>query len=398
MDDFDIADPELYRSGDPVGTWARLRATSPVFWNRHPPGAGFWAVMTHAAALQVYRDTESFTSERGMRIDSDPAAVAAAAGRLLIVTDPPLHPRIRQVMKAAFVPRIVATLESTMRKVVEPLLERALGGPPINFVSAIAAALPAAIICDIMDVPPADRDMMVGLTSRAFGASVSESGCPVAETDQAEAHSEIFLYYSDLVDQRRRKPGADVISALVEGRVEGRRLSNEEVLLNCDGLVTGANETTRHASAAGLLALIDNPAEWQRLRAREVSLESAAEEILRFTTPALHVMRVAKRDVTIGGQEVCAADAVTVWNGSANRDEAVFRDPDRFDLGREPNRHLTFGIGQHFCLGAMLARVELRFLLGLLAERVTTVELAGEVRRTRSNFMWGIDELPVALR
>lgn len=398
MSAVDLADPELYRSGDPVETWARLRATTPVFWNDHQPGSGFWAVMSHAAALQVYRDTESFTSERGMRIDSDPMAVAAAAGRLLIVTDPPRHPKLRQLMNAAFVPRIVATLENTMRSVVEPLLDSALGGGVIDFVSQIAAVLPAAMICDIMDVPRSDRETMVELTSRAFGADVRGSGCPMAESDQVEAHSEIFLYYSDLVAYRRRKPGSDVVSSLIEGRVDGRPLTDDEILLNCDGLLTGANETTRHASAAGLLAFIENPGEWQRLRTGQVGFESAAEELLRFTAPALHVMRVAKKDVTIGGQAVRAGEAVAVWNGSANRDEAVFADPNRFDLGRSPNRHLTFGIGQHFCLGATLARTELRFLLRLLAERVTSMELAGEVRRTRSNFMWGIDELPVVLR
>ena len=199
------------------------------------------------------------------------------------------------------------------------------------------------------------------------------------------------------MEERRRNPGDDVVSALIQGDLSGRPLTNEEVLLNCDGLVTGANETTRHASAAGLIALIENPGEWHRLKTGQVSIESAVDEVLRYTSPALHVMRVATQDVEVGGQQVSAGEAVVLWNSSANRDESVFPAPDRFDLGRTPNRHLTFGMGPHFCLGAPLARVELKVLLQVLAERVSHMEITGPVKRMRSNFMWGIDHLPVAL-
>ncbi|PKT74619.1 cytochrome P450 [Streptomyces populi] len=395
----DVADPELYESGDPVALWAHLRATSPVHWNNHPPGPGFWAVMSYRPALEVYRNTDAFTSELGMRIDSDPAAVEAAAGKMLIVTDPPTHPRLRQLMNSAFLPRVVSTLEASMRRVIEPLVDEALRNDVVDFVSEIAAVLPAAIICDIMDVPQSERAMMIDLTSKAFGASVGgEAKCPMGTMEKTEAHAEIFLYYTELVEQRRRAPGSDVVSALIQGDLGGRRLTDEEVLLNCDGLLTGANETTRHASAAGLLALIQNPGEWHRLRGGEVSIESAVDEVLRYTSPALHVLRVAKKDVEVGGRLVRAGEAVAIWNSSVNRDETVFPDPDRFDLGRDQNRHLTFGIGPHFCLGAPLARVELKVLLQVLAEKVTHLELAGPVERLRSNFMWGIERLPVVLR
>ncbi|BFO18443.1 cytochrome P450 [Streptomyces sp. KM77-8] len=395
----DVADPALYESGDPVALWAHLRATSPVHWNNHPPGPGFWAVMAYQPALQVYRNTDAFTSELGMRVDSDPAAVEAAAGKMLIVTDPPTHPRLRQLMNSAFLPRVVATLEASMRRVIEPLVEEALRRDVVDFVSEIAAVLPAAIICDIMEIPQSERAMMIDLTSKAFGASVGgEAKCPMSTMEKTEAHAEIFLYYTELVEERRRNPGADVVSALIQGDLDGRRLTDEEVLLNCDGLLTGANETTRHASAAGLLALMENPGEWERLRSGAVDIESAVDEVLRYTSPALHVTRVAKKDVQVGDQLVRAGETVALWNSSVNRDETVFPDPDRFDLGRAPNRHLTFGIGPHFCLGAPLARVELKVLLEVLAEKVTHMELVGPVERLRSNFMWGIERLPVALR
>ncbi|MER6288595.1 cytochrome P450 [Streptomyces sviceus] len=394
----DVADPGLYESGDPIAVWAHLRATTPVVWTEHAPGPGFWSVMSYEPALQVYRNTTSFTSELGMRVDSDPAAVKAAAGKMLIVSDPPVHPRLRKLMNSAFVPRVVATLEESMRRVIEPLVEQALEKDSVDFVDEIAAVLPAAIICDIMNVPQAERSTMIELTSQAFGASVgTSSGCPMDQLRKTEAHAEIFLYYTDLVEERRRNPGDDVVSALIRGDMGGRKLTNEEVLLNCDGLVTGANETTRHGSSAGLIALIENPEEWQRLKTGEVDIESAVDEVLRYTSPALHVMRVATQDVEVGGQHVRAGEAVVLWNASANRDESVFPDPDRFDLGRTPNRHLTFGIGPHFCLGAPLARVELKVLLQVLAERVGHMAITGPVERMRSNFMWGIDRLPVAL-
>lgn len=394
----DIADPALYESGDPVAVWAHLRATTPVFWNEHPPGPGFWAVMAYEPALEVYRNTDAFTSELGMRIDSDPAAIRAAAGKMLIVTDPPAHQQLRQVMNSAFLPRVVATLTESMRSVIEPLVTAALCKETIDFVSEVASVLPAAIICNIMDVPQADRSKMVELTSKAFGASVgTETRCPAGQLERTEAHAEIFAYFNELLERRRHNFGDDVISALIGGEMGGRRLTDTEILMNCDGLLTGANETTRHASAAGLMALIENPDEWSRLRGGEVGIDSAVEEVLRYTSPALHVMRVATSDVEVGEQLVRAGDAVAVWNSSANRDEAVFVNPDDFDLGRSPNRHLTFGIGPHFCLGATLARVELKVLLEVLAERVTHIELAGAVRRMRSNFMWGIEHLPVSL-
>jgi cytochrome P450 len=394
----DIADPGLYESGDPVAVWARLRAVTPVFWNEHPPGPGFWAVMAYQPALEVYRNTDAFTSELGMRIDSDPAAIRAAAGKMLIVTDPPAHQQLRQVMNSAFLPRVVAMLTESMRSVIEPLVMAALRKDSIDFVSEVASVLPAAIICNIMNVPESDRSKMVELTSKAFGASVgAESRCPAGELEGTEAHAEIFAYFHELVERRRSNSGDDVISALIGGEMGGRRLTDTEILMNCDGLLTGANETTRHASAAGLMALIDNPGEWRRLRNGEVGIDSAVEEVLRYTSPALHVMRVATKDVKVGDQLVRAGESVAVWNSSVNRDETVFVNPDNFDLGRSPNRHLTFGIGPHFCLGATLARVELRVLLEVLAERVTHMELAGAVRRMRSNFMWGIEHLPVSL-
>ncbi|TNH29621.1 cytochrome P450 [Micromonospora orduensis] len=396
----DISDPAIYGAGDAVATWAQLRATRPVFWNQPAGGEGFWAIMTYAPALQVYRDAATFTSEGGMRVGADRAAVEAAAGRMLIVSDPPHHTSLRQALNPAFRPAAVRALATSMRRAVEPLIEENLTRETVEFVSEVAAIIPAAVICDLMGVPESDRPMMIALTSRAFGASVAgeTTGRPADMLDRAEAHAEIFLYYDDLVEERRRHPGDDLVSTLVHSEIDGRRLTNEEVLLNCDGLVTGANETTRHAFVGGLLALIENPDQWRGLREGTLDVDTAVEEVLRYTSPAMHVKRVVTADVELGGQLVEAGQAVAVWNPSVNRDEQIFPDPERFDLARRPNRHLTLGHGPHNCLGGLLARQELRILLEVLRERVTTMELVGPVRRLYSNFIWGFEQLPVRLR
>lgn len=396
----DISDPAIYGAGDALATWAHLRATRPVFWNQPADGEGFWAVMTYAPALRVYRDAATFTSERGMRIGADRGAVESAAGRMLIVSDPPHHTSLRQALNPDFRPAAVRALATSMRRAVEPLIEETLVKDTVEFVSEVAAILPAAVICDLMGVPAADRPTMVALTSRAFGASVGGPAAdgPADGMDRAEAHAEIFLYYNELVEERRRHRGEDLVSTLVHSDISGRRLTNEEVLLNCDGLVTGANETTRHAFVGGLLALIENPDQWRRLRDGTVDVDTAVEEILRYTSPAMHVKRVATSDVELDGQLIRAGQAVAVWNPSANRDAHVFPDPDRFDLARRPNRHLTLGHGPHNCLGGLLARMELRILLEVLRERVSTIELTGRVQRLYSNFIWGFQRLPVRLR
>jgi cytochrome P450 len=356
--------------------------------------------MTYQPALRVYRDPATFTSEQGIRLDADRAAVGAAAGKMLIVTDPPHHTRLRQLMSSVFRPASVARLVSSMRRAVEPLIEDAMGRDTVEFVGEVAAVLPAAIICDLMDVPQADRPTMIALTSKAFGASLDGPARTSAMSglDKAEAHAEIFMYYTELVEQRRGRPGDDLVSALIEGEVDGRRLTDEEVLLNCDGLLTGANETTRHASVGGLLGLIEQPEAWRLLRSGQVDLDTAVDEILRYTSPAMHVKRVATRDVLVGDQQVRRGQAVAIWNPSANRDESVFADPDRLDLTRRPNRHLTFGHGPHNCLGGMLARLELRVLLETLRSRVTRLEQAGPAERLYSSFIWGFERLPVTLR
>jgi cytochrome P450 len=211
------------------------------------------------------------------------------------------------------------------------------------------------------------------------------------------AQSEILLYYTRVAAERRAAPGSDLISLLVSSTVDGRPLTDEEVLLNCYNLIIGGDETARLALAGGLLALATHDEQWARLRADPALVETGTEEILRWTTPAAHVGRTVAADTELHGRRLAAGDAVTLWNVSANRDEEVFTDPDIFDLARRPNRHLTFGYGQHFCLGAQLARAEIQALLAELRTTVASIEVTGPVARVPSNFISGVQTLPVTL-
>ncbi|MGV9349085.1 cytochrome P450 [Streptomyces spiralis] len=390
ISEIDLADEDFYTWGDAEALWERLRCERPVHWNTRPDGSGFWAITRYRDAVRILKDATTFVSEAGMRLDDNPAATAAAAGKLMIVTDAPRHAKIRRVISSAFTPRMAARLERNMRATVKTELAMVPDGEPCDFAD-VASGLPLSVICDLLGVPQADWPFMLRCTRIAFGDSSSDP------LERLEAHASILNYYQDLVAERRRKPREDVISTMVNGTVDGVALTDEEIFLNCDGLISGGNETTRHASVGGLLALIRDSDQWRAAAGSPESMDTLVNEVLRYTSPAMHVLRTPREDVEIGGQLIRAGEPVTVWIPSANRDESVFDDAARFDGARTPNNHISFGIGPHYCLGAVLARTELRVLFGELLSTFSGGELAGPVRRLRSNLIWGFDSLPVLL-
>jgi cytochrome P450 len=393
-DSADLADPALYEHGDPDAVWAHLREHDPVHRNRGGPA--FWSVTRYRDAVAVYRDPATFSSARGMVLGVDTDAGDPASGRMLVVTDPPRHAQLRKIVNRVFTPRMLGQLESRVRATVDQLVDRVLGGE-CEFVDDVAARLPVTIICELLGVPAADQDWMYHLTSTAFGGGDPRSTDEVAPEDRAQAYGDIFDYYRDLADRRRTSPGADLVSVLAEGEVDGTRLDTEDVLLNCTNLIIGGNETTRHAAAGGLAALAERPATWQALHAAGGPVDTLVEEVLRWTTPGMHVLRTTTRDTEIAGTPIPAGAAVVVWNASANRDDEVFADAGRFDPYRSPNRHIAFGQGGHHCLGAALARIELTTLFGSLVASAARVRLTGEVRRVRSCVLRGVRRLPVEL-
>ncbi len=388
----DLSDPTLYESGNPVPIWSQLRTEHPVYRNERAAGGYFWAIMTHPLCVEVLTDPRTFSSTRGMRLDTNPRVLDATAGKMLNVTDPPRHGKMRQVVNSAFTPSMVRRLEVNMRATVAKSIDRALASGGACEFTRMAQELPVSVICDMLGVPPEDRNFMVERTRLAWSSTALDEA---EEAKKIRAHTEIFCYFEELAAERRRAPREDLMSALVGGRIDGVPLTDQEVFYNCDALISGGNETTRHSTVGGLLAFIENPDQWQELRSHPELMPSAIQEIVRYTSPVMHALRTATADVTLNGQSIRAGDSVVAWLPSANRDETVFVEPDRFQIGRSPNRHLGFIQGNHYCIGATLATLELTVMFDELVRRIERVELAGEVRRARSNLLWGFDALPV---
>jgi cytochrome P450 len=388
--EINLVDPKLYSHGDPFRQWEWLRANEPMYW--HPPTTlpGFWALTRYDDIRTAYRDSATFSSAQGILLRPGNHGADPGGGRTLALTDAPRHRHLRALVDGWFAVRSVRALEAEMQDVAETVIDQALERGSCDFVADIAARIPLYVICRMMGVPSSDWDHLYALTSQAFGA-----GDPSA---RRFAHLDILGYFEELQEEKAAHPGDDLVSVLATGIVDGVRLEAEDVILNCNNLLVGGTENTRIAAAGGMLALLRHPDQWRRLVADPTLLPSAVEEILRWTSTATHIMRTAIRPIEIHGRQVEVGDRVTFWLPSANRDEDVFEDPDRFDIARQPNRHLALGFGEHFCLGSMLAKVELRLLYGELLNRSVRVELDGTPTLLDSIVVNGPESMPVSLQ
>jgi len=389
-----LVDPKTYVEHDMAVIWAGLRSSDPVHW--HPEtehGPGFWVVTRHEDVMEVLHDDERFTSERGNVLATMLYGGDTGAGKMLAVTDGAHHTELRQLLIRAFAPRALRGVARGVRKLTRGLLTEALERGECDFARDIASAIPLQTICELLNVPVADRPHILRLTKSALA---SDYEAPDAGADRM-ARGEILLYFSDLVRERRKSPGYDPISLMAAGRAGGKRLPDDDIVLNCYSLIMGGDETSRLAMIGAVRALIEHPDQWLALKNREVSLESAGEEVLRWTTPTMHFGRTALSGTRLRGRPIAAGDIVTLWFSSANRDEAVFSDPGRLDLGRSPNKHLSLGYGRHFCLGAYLGRIEITTMLDGLRTFVDKMEQNGSERWIYSNFLSGMSSLPVAM-
>ncbi|RVX38733.1 cytochrome P450 [Nonomuraea polychroma] len=391
----DLTDVGMFARNEFWDALAWLRANDPIHWHEEDDGPGFWALTRYDDICVAYADQTSFSSRYGMNLGGNAEAVSAVSQRMLIVSDPPDHTALKRVLSKSFAPSETPKLERIARQVSHDILADAVGTGRIDFIE-VAKLLPNHVVCALMDLPRTDWAWVGQTTTEAFEGENEEQ--------RRAAHGEIFLYFEELVRERRGSDADDFISRVARDRRttsvpgEERLLTDEEIVFNLNGVIAGANETTRYSTAGGVLALIDNPAQWQRLRESAADLlPLAVEEILRWTVPGVHTLRTATRPTVIGGREIAAGDRVTLWNVSANRDETVFADADRFLVDRSPNRHISFGAGRHLCLGARLARLEISAFLTELIDQVEKVELAGEPAYNASNFTWGLNHLPVRL-
>ncbi|MFI0410647.1 cytochrome P450 [Actinomadura sp. 3N508] len=416
--------PSTYASGVPYDTFKKLRSDSPVTRISEPPvgpwpaGPGYWAVFRHADVKHVLRSPDLFSSNLGATQIRDPDTPEdlAFVRAMMLNQDPPDHSRLRRIVAAAFTPRAVRALEETINTRARTLITSALN-EETDFVE-LAADLPVWTLAHIMGVPDADRRLLYDWASRVIGYQDDEyagiSSDPASMTPMARkalqyrpttlthpdgrpinprsytALADMFAYAHALAAEKRRRPSADIMSRMLEGGLTTQEFENMFFLFAVAG-----NETLRNGIPGGLLTLLDNPSELTRLRADPSLLPSAIEEMLRYWPPVMDFRRTATQNTTLGDQEIQAGDKVVVYHASANRDETVFPDPDRFDITRAPNDHVSFGFGPHFCLGAHLARTQMRAVFReLLPHRITRT---GTPVRLASNFQNGLKHLPVHL-
>ncbi|MFF4468284.1 cytochrome P450 [Streptomyces sp. NPDC001599] len=390
----DLTDPQTFLDVDQHAMWRRFRTESPV--HRHPAGPstpGFWVISRYADAVAVYRDNKRFTSEKGTVLTTLLQGGDSAAGKMLAVTDGVRHREIRNLMLKSFSPRVLAPVMDGVHRHTRELLGTAVRSDRIDFVTDVVDHIPMHTMGDLLDIPAADRPQLVEWNTRTLSRHSSEE----SEFESLLARNEILLYISQLAAERRAKPGDDVLSTLATATIDGKPLTDDEIVLNSYSLILGGDESTRMSIIGGLIALAENPEQWRRLKSGEVTSDAATEEILRWTTPAMHFGRRALVDVELGDRTIRAGDVVTLWNASANFDEDVFTDPYTFDVGRTPNKHVVFGHGPHFCLGAFLGRVHVNAMVEALRAMVADITLLGPPQRLYSNFIQGYSGLPVAL-
>jgi cholest-4-en-3-one 26-monooxygenase len=393
--ELDVYDLDTYVKGIPHERFRRLRDEHPVYFHEEPGGKGFWAITRYADVVSVSKDPKTFSSARGgTNIWDLPPEELGVVQLLMVNMDPPLHGKFRRLVSRGFTPRMTARLEPFAREAAIRSIEAAARQGECDFVRNVAAELPLIVIAELMGIPQADRHKVFDWSNRLIGFDDPEFQTSLE--DGKIAAQEMWFYANELAVQRKAEAGGeDLVSLLVQGEVEGEVLTEMEFDAFFLMLAVAGNETTRNAISGGLLSLLEHPEQKQRLLDDPSLLPRAVEEMLRWVTPVMHFRRTAMRDVELCGQTIREGDKVVMFYPAANRDEQAFPAPDVFDVGRTPNDHLSFGIGEHFCLGASLARLELRVFFEELLRRYPKIEQSGEVRRLRSNFINGYKEMPV---
>ncbi len=396
----DLTDSRNFVSGVPYEWFAHLRRTAPAYWHEEVDGPGFWAITRHEDCVTVNRDAQRFSSYRkGTFLWETPEDQLEQQRLMMVTMDPPLHTRYRRLVNKGFTPRMIGELQQSIHSVADDIIDGICESGTADFVIDVAAELPLVVLAELLGVPPQDRSKMFDWSNRMIGREdVEYQGNQVtAEENAGLAATELFGYAAELYEQKRARPGEDLMSVLTQVELDGEQLSELELDLFFMLLAVAGNETTRNLMSGAMVAFSQFPDQWQRLRADRSLLPSAVEEMLRFVTPVMNFRRQTTEAVEIGGQTIKEGEKVVFFHVSANRDETVFEDPDRFDVARKPNPHMAFGGGgPHFCLGANLARMEIIVMFEHLLDRLPDIEVCGPVERLQSNFINGVKHLPVA--
>ncbi|MGH7897031.1 MAG: cytochrome P450 [Candidatus Binatia bacterium] len=394
------------KHGYPHEAWTRLRRDAPVSRLELEDFDPFWAITRYHDIDRVSRQPRLFLNAPRLVFSSKrfPLRRPEEVARSLLNLDPPEHGKYRGLVNRRFTPHALSFLKPSIEErsarivgeTADRLVAAASEPAECDFVTRVAARLPLAVILQLLGVPQADWEVIFEWTNQVIAPADPDYRKPGGVFVTAEsARASLFEYFGRFVAERRRRPLDDLVSVLSRSEIDGEPLSDFDILSYCFLLAVAGNETTRNATSGGMLALVENPGEMQRLRQDPSLLPTAADEILRWTSPLIHFCRTAAEDAELRGQRIRKGELLVLFYPSANRDDEVFPEPFRFDVGRSPNEHLAFGIGEHFCLGANLARMELEAILAALLRRWDAVELAGPVERVRSTLIGGIKRMPV---
>lgn len=392
----DLFSPATFANGHPAALYARLRAAPGLHWNAEPDGPGFWALTRHADVHAVDRDFQTFSSEPTIMIaDPDPGMEAATGGhKMMLMMDPPQHTAFRKLIRAEFTQGAAADRLPRFRALARQIVNAVIERGECDFVAEIAGEMPSYVIAELMGLPLEDGRKLYHLTETIHAAP--ESLPPGA--GQA-AVMEMFAYGQRVIAEKRARPADDLATRLLQAEVDGHRLNDIEFLLFFLLLIDAGGDTTRNLLSGGMLALMQNPEQHRWLMADLPGrLESAREEMLRYVSPVIYMRRRATRDAAIGGAAVKAGDKVVMYFGAANRDAAVFAEPERLDLARSPNPHIAFGNGPHVCLGQHIARLEIDAMLEEVLTRMKFMEPAGAPEWLPSNFISGLRTMPIRFR
>jgi len=397
--------PERYASdGYPHDRWTRLRREDPVHRVTANPVMPFWAITKHTDIVTIGKQPDKFLNGPTLLIRTEPLPEGAQVfPPTLIEMDPPKHGKYRKIVSKRFTPgalkRWHGEIEQIAKEIVNALLDQGLEGE-CDFVEKVSAPLPIAVIAWLLGVPRSDWHLLFDWTNRTIGANDPEyqkEGQTSSETGR-QAMIELFQYFVKLVEDKKKHPADDLITLFTTAEVDGEKLPLLDVLSYCLIIVVAGNETTRNATSGGMLALAQHPAELARLQKNPALLPSGIEEILRWTSPIIHFARTATVDFELRGKTIRKGEHLALFYPSANRDEEVFEAPFTFRADRDPNRHLAFGVGEHFCAGAHVARLELEMAFKYLIPRLAEVEIAGPIERLRSNLVGGVKHLPIRYR
>lgn len=407
----DLKDPDLYMQEDFHAVFKALRADAPVYWNPEAEGAGFWALTRYDDIEAVSKNPKLFSSAKengGHRIFNENEIDENNTEASMISLDPPVHAAYRRMVTPGFVPKRISGMEDRIRarvtRLLDQLEEKGKGGAEVEFIDAVAAALPIEVLAELFGAPDSDGPKLFEWSNATVGEDDPE--LRVSDDYMRQCIIEMATYSAGLWQARIENPGEDLISMLAHSKIpnaEGKPepMSFAAYIGTFILLVVAGNETTRNSISGGLLALSENESERAKLLADPSLIPSAVQEIVRWVSPVLHMRRTATEDTEIGGQKIAKGDKVVMWYASANRDETKWADPFNFNVSRYTDAHaatqLGFGVGQHFCLGSRLAELQLRILFEEMLKRFPDIHVSGPVRRLRSNFIAGIKTMPVKL-